>query len=135
LPLPLRGWGLFAGVIHLVSTMSNTISAFGQAYDVPCSNGQLESYDDRLMTDDQWAASKAQIEGRIAAPISPEHKADLAYLQSYIKGAMASIDARLLMPEMLANAEVEVLYLWAMYTRQVLNRLRQLDLDMIPDEF
>jgi hypothetical protein len=94
-----------------------------------------EDYDDRLMTDDQWASSKAQIEGRIAAPISPEHKADLAYLQSYIRGAMASIDARLLLPDMLANAEVEVLYLWAMYTAQVLTRLRQLDLDMIPDEF
>jgi hypothetical protein len=134
MPLPLRGWGLFAGVIHLVSTMS-TISAFGSCYDVPCSNGMTEDYDDRLMTDDQWAASKAQIEGRIAAPISPEHKADLAYLQSYIRGAMASIDARLLMPEMLADAEVEVLYLWAMYTAQVLTRLRQLDLDMIPDEF
>ncbi len=116
----------------------NTISAFGSCYDVPTSNGQLESYDSYdpcLMTDDQWAASKAQIEGRIAAPISPEHKADLAYLQSYIKGAMAAIDARLLIPDLLANAEVEVLYLWAMYTAQVLRRLRQLDLDMIPDEF
>jgi hypothetical protein len=112
----------------------NTISAFGQAYDVPCSNGMTEDYDDRLMTDDQWAASKAQIEGRIAAPIDPSHKADRGYLQAYIKGAMASIDARLLQPEMLANAEVEVLYLWAMYTAQVLRRLRQLDLDMIPDD-
>jgi hypothetical protein len=134
MPLPLRGWGLFAGVIHLVLTM-NTISAFGSCYDVPTSNGQPEDYDPCLITDDQWASSKAQIEGRIAAPISPEHKADLAYLQAYIKGAMASINARLLMPEMLADAEVEVLYLWAMYTAQVLRRLRQLDLDMIPDEF
>ena len=115
----------------------NTISAFGQAYDVPCSNGQIESYDSYdpcLMTDDQWAASKAEIEGRTASPIDPSHKEDLAYLKAYIKGAMASIDARLLLPDLLADAEVEVLYLWAMYTAQVLRRLRQLDLDMIPDD-
>jgi hypothetical protein len=108
----------------------NTISAFGSSYEVPCANGMTEDYDDQLITDDQWAASKAQIEGRIAAPISPCHKEDLTYLQSYIKGAMASIDARLLMPEMLVDAEVEVLYLWAMYTGQVLRRLRQVDEDL-----
>ena len=108
----------------------NTIPAFGQPYEVPTSSGQLESYDPGHITPEDWAAAKAQIEGRTATPISPVHKSDLGYLQSYIKGAMASIDARLLMPEMLAEAEVEILYLWATYTGQVLRRLRQVDEDL-----
>ena len=107
----------------------NTIHAFGQPYEVPCSNGQLEN-DPCHITPEDWAVAKAQVEGRIAAPISPCHKFDLAYLQSYIKGTMASIDARLLIPDHIATAEVEILYLWAMYTGQVLRRLRKLDEDM-----
>jgi hypothetical protein len=120
----------------------NTIDTYGQPCEVPCANGQLEStytyrptaptlvdhlYD---MTDDQWLILRAKVDGRVAADIDPSLHTNVNYLRAYVEGAMACINARLLIPTGLADAEVSILLEWAQFTAATVRRLRALDEDL-----
>jgi len=120
----------------------NNIQAFGSSYEVPGSNGQLEPtytyrptaptlldslYD---MSDEQWFIQRAKIDGRVAADIDPSLQGNVNYLRTYVEGAMASLNARLLMPSRLADAEVSILLEWAQFTAATVRRLRALDEDL-----
>ena len=111
--------------------MTNTIDTFGQPCEVPMSNGQLEPRFERAYVDEDYMNQLCAItDGRCAKDIEPEHQADVEYLRNYVKGAMRSIDARLLMPTRLADAEVAILLEWAEFTAATVRRLRQLDEDL-----
>jgi hypothetical protein len=117
----------------------NTIQAFGSSYEVPGSNGQLEpaytyrptapTFIDSLseMTDDQWLVMRAKIDGRVAGDIDESLQGNVNYLRAYIEGALAAINARLLMPSRLADAEVPILLEWAQFTAATVRHLRALD--------
>jgi hypothetical protein len=119
----------------------NTIDTFGQPCEVPTSNGQLEpTYSYRStaptlldslygMDDEQWFIQRAKIDGRVAADIDPSLHTNVNYLRAYVEGAMACINARLVMPSRLADAEVGILLEWAQFTAATVRRLRQLDED------
>ena len=106
--------------------MTNIIDTFGQATEVPTSNGQLES---ALTpeTDDQWFAVKALIEGRCARPIDPSMHGNVEYLQAYLKGATATIDARLVLPSRLVEQEAAILLEFAELAASTVRRLHTLD--------
>jgi hypothetical protein len=117
----------------------NTTEAFGLTYDVPCSNGQLEpaytyrptapTLIDSLyeMTDDQWLILRGKVDGRVAGDIDESLQSNVNYLRAYVEGAMCAINARLLMPSRLADAEVPILLEWAQFTAATVRRLRALD--------
>ena len=117
----------------------NTTEAFGLTYDVPCSNGQLES--SALlslinMDDEQWLLTTAKISGRVGADIDPAYVRNVAYLRAYLEGATACINARLVLPSRLADAEAVILLEVAKYAADTVKRLRQLDEEMaMVDEF
>lgn len=117
----------------------NNIQAFGSSYEVPGSNGQLES--SALlslinMDDEQWLLTTAKISGRVGADIDPAYVRNVAYLRAYLEGATACINARLVLPTQLIDAEAVILLEAAKYAADTVKRLRALDEEMaMVDEF
>lgn len=107
----------------------NIIQAFGQVYDVPTSNGQLEPSVPQL-DDESWLLIRAQVDGRVACEIDPSMHNNVPYLRAYLQGAAASLNAQLVLPTRLVEAEATILLEWAQYTAATVRRLRKLNEEM-----
>jgi hypothetical protein len=109
------------------------INALGHSYKVPMSNGQLEP-DPIQLTDDQWYAARAQVDGRCAVEIEPSLAGNLVYLQSYLKGISSTLHARCGLASRLTAAEVQVLYDYCQFAAATARRLRAIqDEDVAAD--